>query len=50
MAATAAVSVIVECAGLGPGTIAYAQNFTDINTPDEFRKIETLISTTAELI
>lgn len=50
MAATAEVRMIVECAGLGPGTVNYAQNFTDSNTPDDFRKIETLISTTAVLL
>ncbi len=50
MAAQSIVRVVVECGGLGPGIDAFTEKFTDTNTPDDFRKVHTVISSTALLL
>lgn len=50
MAAEARVRLVVECDGLGNATWTLPEKFTDTNTPDDYRPIETVISTTATLL
>lgn len=50
MAATAVVRMTVECEGLGPGVVSFPNKFTDTNTPDDYRRFDTIISTTANLL
>ena len=50
MAATAKVRLLVECEGLGQDKLWLSELFTDTNTPDDYRKVETIISTTATLL
>lgn len=51
MAAEAKARILLECTGLGGGTVTLPPTkFTDTNTPDDYRRIDTTISTTAGLI
>jgi len=50
VAAEANVRLVLECTGLGAGVREAIKKFTDTNTPDDFRTIETVISTTASLL
>ena len=50
MAATTKVKLQVQCEGLGPGVVEINKMFTDADTPDDFRRFDTMISTTATLL
>ena len=50
MAAEATVRLVLECTGLGAGVREVIKKFTDTNTPEDVRTIETVISTTANLL
>ena len=50
MAAVTKVKLLVQCDGLGPGVTELNKMFTDEDTPDDFRRFETVISTTATLL
>jgi len=50
LAAEARVKIIVEADGLGPGVIQFAEYFTDENTPEDYRRFDTAISSTAILL
>ena len=50
MAAELNVRFLVECSGLGPGIIELGERWTDTNTPDDYRRVETVISTAAVLL
>lgn len=46
MAAQAKARLVIECDGLGPNVITLSKLFTDSSTPDKYRKVEAVISTT----
>lgn len=50
MAAEAKVKVLVEVGGLGAVVHGLPTSFTDTNTPDDARTVETVLSTTAILL
>jgi len=51
MAAEANIRLTLECVGLGGGSVALPPlKFTDTNTPDDSRRIDTVISTTENLL
>lgn len=50
MAAEVKARIKVECSGLGSGVLRLSDLFTDSNTPDDYRLVETVISTTANLL
>lgn len=50
MAAECRVKIIVEADGLGPGVIPFTEYFTDENTPEDYRRFDTAISSTAILL
>jgi len=50
MAAEARVRLQVECDGLGPQVVDLSERWTDTNTPDDYRRISTVISTTETLL
>lgn len=50
MAAESTIRIVAECSGLGPGVVDLAKKFTDTNTPDDYRRVETMLSTTATLL
>ena len=50
MAATATVSLRVFCEGLGNGVVELGDRFVDSNTPDDYRRIDAIISSTAILL
>jgi len=50
MAAEAKVKFQLECSGLGSGVVSLLDGFTDSNTPDDYRRLDTMISTTAVLL
>lgn len=50
MGAECRVKIIVEADGLGPGVIPFAEYFTDENTPEDYRRFDTIISSTAILL
>ena len=50
MAATSIVNIRLECAGLGPDITSLGTKFTDGNTPDDYRRADTILSTTEILL
>jgi len=50
MAAEVNVRIVVEADGLGSPVWSLPKKFTDTNTPDDYRPIETVLSTTAILL
>lgn len=50
MAAEARVRLLVELEGLGPGVVNLGERFTHENTPDKYRRVDAVISTTATLL
>ena len=50
MAATAKAKITIQCEGLGPGLTELSKLFTDADTPEDFRRFDTVISTTATLL
>ena len=50
MAATSKVTLLVECEGLGAGVVNFPSKFTEVSTPDDYRRFDTVLSTTAVLI
>ncbi len=50
MAAQVDVRIVVEGSGLGNNLVNIPIKFTDTNTPDDYRRIDAVISTTANLL
>ena len=51
MAAEVNIRMVLECTGLGGGTVSLPPTkFTETRIPDDYRRIDAVISTTASLV
>lgn len=50
MAAEATIRILMECDGLGNGVDKFPEKFTDGTTPDDYRKVHSVLSSTAILL